>query len=221
MENVRVLPNTIDAELIPESGPAERQAPPPVRILYLSNFIVEKGYFTLLEAGELLADQGLADRFILTFHGKWLSEADRMVFEARAATLTERGLKVFVGESVTDRNMVRELYSSHHVFCLPSDYAAEAQPRSIIEAMANGCAVVATRYRSIPDLVVPGETGLLIDERSPVQLADALSNIVKSDLRRMGAAGAARFGAQFSSSLIQQQLFEALGLGALEEGVTS
>lgn len=55
----------------------------------------------------------------------------------------------------------------------------EGQPVSIIEAMAYGCPVVSTDFRAIPDLVVNGETGLLIDYGNVEQLASGLFSLVK------------------------------------------
>lgn len=214
---VHVLPNSIDRALIPDTPARGRSAPPPVRVLYLSNFIPEKGYMTLLEAGELLTERGLGTQFELTFRGKWLDSADRAAFEARAKKLGTRGLAVDVGGSISDRKVVQSLFAGHHVFCLPTCYAAEAQPRSILEAMANGCAVVSTRYRSIPDQVLPGETGDLIDRQDPGLLADALQRIAEGDIAGMGKAGTALFHRRFSPEAIRDQLSAAFWLDDPEE----
>lgn len=204
-----ILPNIIDEALFPDVLPT-RPSPPPLRLLYLSNFIAEKGYLALFAAAERLVDLGLAGRFTLTFHGEWLSEADREAAETRAAGLNARGMAVHVGGCVRDRHSVQKLYARHHVFCLPTLYSAEAQPRSVLEAMANGCAVLATRYRSIPEQVLDGETGFLVSSQDPKALVELLIAFLDRDVQAMGRAGRAHLEARFSLHVVRQRLLETL-----------
>lgn len=76
-----------------------------------------------------------------------------------------------------------------HIACLPSRW--EAFPYSVIEAMALGRAVVGSRVDGIPEIVVDGETGILIDPGDPAALAAALDHLYeRPDLvRSMGRAG--------------------------------
>lgn len=207
---LRILPNTIDETVLPATLPAHRAAVPPLKVLYLSNFIPEKGYGALLAAAEVLATRGRGAHFALTLHGQWLSEEDRHTAEARAAALTARGLQVHVGGSLHDRAAVQALYADHHLFCLPTLYAAEAQPRSVLEAMANGCAVLATRYRSIPEQVIDGDTGFLVDDQDPQALADRLEAALAGDVAAMGRAGRALFEARFSRASVHARLLDSL-----------
>jgi len=60
----------------------------------------------------------------------------------------------------------------------------------LVEAMAARLPVVATRVSAIPEVVQDGETGLLVDARSPECVADALEQVSSSSVAaRMGAAG--------------------------------
>ena len=214
-DKIQILPNTVDAELIADrdeiAAKLERDDGP-IRLLFFSNFIEAKGHWTLLEAGALLAEWGLADAFRLTFHGKWLSSDDRNAFRARAAEIAKTGLAIEVGESVTDRQQAQRLYLGHDVFCLPTSYAAEAQPRSVLEAMANACAVVATNYRSIPDMVVDDRNGILIERRESVLLAKALRALTRRDLASMQAESRRLFEERFSPEIVRRRLHQALGL---------
>jgi len=51
-------------------------------------------------------------------------------------------------------------------------------PTVIIEAMASGLPVVATRVAGIPEIVAENQNGLLVDEQSPDQLARALGRLI-------------------------------------------
>lgn len=81
---------------------------------------------------------------------------------------------------------------------------SEACPLAVLEAMNAGKAVVATAVGGVPELVVPGETGWLVDadpwsqvpERLAQTLDDALSDSER--LERFGRAGAARVATHFS-----------------------
>jgi len=72
--------------------------------------------------------------------------------------------------------------------------------RAVLEAMAAGCPVVARPVGALPETIVHGETGLLLDDDRPAAVADALGAIL-GDLERaraMGAAGQRRAQARFT-----------------------
>jgi glycosyltransferase involved in cell wall biosynthesis len=87
---------------------------------------------------------------------------------------------------------VRQILARSDVFVLPSIY--ESLPISILEAMAARLPVVASAVGGVPELVVDGETGLLVPARDPEALADGLGALLADrDLRRrFGDAGRAR-----------------------------
>ena len=79
---------------------------------------------------------------------------------------------------------------------------AENQPLAILEAMARSLPVVATNVGAIPEQVIDGETGLLVEPGDAVALAAALATLLRSpELRaRYGEAGLKRFAALYSIS---------------------
>jgi colanic acid/amylovoran biosynthesis glycosyltransferase len=86
-----------------------------------------------------------------------------------------------------------DLYASSHLFLHPSEISAnqdqEGVPNSVLEAMATGLPVVATRHGGIPEAVDHGRTGLLVAEEDHLGLANAMQEIIRSPglLRQMGA----------------------------------
>jgi len=73
------------------------------------------------------------------------------------------------------------------LFVFPSD-GPEGMPISILEAMACGLPVVATRRGGIPEIVDDGRTGVLCEPGSPEKLANALT-VVLSDREKAAAMG--------------------------------
>ena len=69
----------------------------------------------------------------------------------------------------------------------------------LVEAMAAGRPVVATRVSAIPEVVSDGETGFLVEAGNPQAVADALARLTDPALRaRLGAAGSRRVAEHFT-----------------------
>jgi glycosyltransferase involved in cell wall biosynthesis len=109
------------------------------------------------------------------------------------------------------RDDVAALLAGCDVFCLPS--FAEGLPLVVLEAMAQGKPVVATPVGGTPELVVDGETGVLVPPGDADALARALTELLADAPRaaRMGEAGRARVLAEFSAAAMVERV---LGLYA-------
>ncbi len=109
----------------------------------------------------------------------------------------EHGLEgrvVFAGA----RREVEALLPAMDIFCLPS--LSEGMSGSLLQAMAAGLPVVATAVGGSPEVVVEGETGLLVPARDPKALARALQALACDPALRqqMGAAGRRRVEERYS-----------------------
>ncbi|MEM1687432.1 MAG: glycosyltransferase family 4 protein [Zestosphaera sp.] len=81
------------------------------------------------------------------------------------------------------RFLLKYLYSLAYVYVLPSVF--EGLPATVLEAMACGSTVIATRVSGIPEVVRHGVTGLLIKKPDPEELARTLEFLlVDEDLRK-------------------------------------
>jgi len=81
---------------------------------------------------------------------------------------------------------VASLMRKAQLLCLPS--YGEGTPNCVMEALASGLPVVATRVGGIPDIVAHGTTGLLVEKGDIQGLADALVSLLRDPSRciRMG-----------------------------------
>jgi glycosyltransferase involved in cell wall biosynthesis len=149
---------------------------------------VQKGLPTLLSALEILAARGAAPRFAIVGNGPLEDEVRARIAEGPLASTTL--LLPF-------ESRVEPYLRALDAFVLPSYF--EGLPLAVLEAMAAGLPIVATGVGGTPEAVVAGETGLLVGVREPEALADAMAAMAaQPDLRaRMGAAGRARYEAEF------------------------
>jgi glycosyltransferase involved in cell wall biosynthesis len=126
---------------------------------------------------------------------------------AEAERLDVADRVVFAGH----RDDVPGLLAGCDVLCLPS--SVEGLPLVVLEAMAQGRPVVATAVGGTPELVIDGETGVLVPPGDPGALAAALGKVLADPelARRLGEAGRSRVLASFSLSAMTDRV---LGLYA-------
>lgn len=102
------------------------------------------------------------------------------------------------------REDIPRILAALRVFVLPS--ANEGMGRVLVEAMAAGVPVVATRVGGIPSVVADGECGLLVEPGDVAGLAGAIGKLLAdpSLARRMGAAGRRRAAAYSVESMVER-----------------
>lgn len=98
------------------------------------------------------------------------------------------------------------LFERAGIYCLPSKN--EAMPMSVMEAMAHGVPVIATRVGGVPQLIEDGVDGLLMDVDDEGALAESLAGLAASPERRteLGLAGRAKVEGAFSVQVSIERL---------------
>lgn len=137
--------------------------------------------------------------------GVWVGDGELAGRVAAQARQTPGVRLVLAGQ----RGDVPELLPAFDVFALPSRY--EGLPTAVVEAMVCGIPVVATAVNAVGDVVVPGETGLLVPPGCPALMADAVRYLLDSPdaASRMAAAAQARLGQRFGEQALRQALTSA------------
>ena len=149
------------------------------RVLYLSLCYREKGLFDLVEAvaevNVRLRANGLAKRVQLDVAGKFYLPEEETEFNERLgqADLNDEQGPLVVFHGFADEAKKLELFGQADAFSLPSYYSFEAHPVCLVEAMAHGLPIIATRWRILPELFPENYEGL-VDVQSPDQIADRL-----------------------------------------------
>jgi glycosyltransferase involved in cell wall biosynthesis len=140
----------------------------------------------------------------------WIGDGPmRREMEARAARRGLHGRFLCAGH----RDDVPELLPGLDVFAMASRY--EGLPCAVAEAMAAGLPVVATAVNAVPDVVLPGETGLLVSPERPRQLAGAINYLLNepADAARMAMAGRLLIADKFAPSSLATVLEAAYDSG--------
>jgi glycosyltransferase involved in cell wall biosynthesis len=172
---VACVPNAV---ALPAVAPARRIAG---RLAFVGRLGADKGVFELLDAVAALRASHPEIRLELAGDGDIAAVAARV----RALGIGDRVL----ARGWCDAAARARLLADAAVFVLPSH--AEGLPMSLLEAMAAGCPVVASRVGGIPDVVRDGVNGLLVPAGDSRALAAALARLLSEhDLgRRLGRAG--------------------------------
>src|SRR5437899_5045810 len=120
-----------------------------------------------------------------------------------------RELKIDNSVSFTgfiSQDQLRDIFYSSHIFLHPSetgrDGNQEGIPNSMLEAMASGLPVFATRHGGIPEAVENSISGILVSERDHRALADGLIDCAKDSARlaSMGRAASERVAKKFNQT---------------------
>jgi hypothetical protein len=174
----RVIPPGVDLERF---KPVDRREPGPVRLLFVGAESRRKGLAVLLRALRLLEDH--ADGLTLDVCG---ADDQRRRFARLVPPAFEDRVTFHGRVSGSD---VAELYRRADVFCAPS-LGPETAGMSLLEAMASGNAVVASRLRGYDEVVADGVNGLLVPPRRARALAAALRRLLaEPELRARLANG--------------------------------
>lgn len=158
-----------------------------------------KDHATLLRAAALLHPSHPRLKVVLVGDG---SERERLEAQAHEAGL--RDVVIFAGKRPHHP-------SPHWRFTLSVlSSRGEGFPNSIVEAMAAGRALVATAVGGVPDVVVDGETGILVPSGDAGRLAEAVSALLRDPARAasMGEAGARRARETFNANRVVRRLEE-------------
>jgi len=159
-DRIVTIPNGVDTDYFCP-GPAAVSREP--LVVFVGRLVDQKDPLTLLHAFRLVGDRLPEARLVMMGDGPLRPSLEDFV---RTNDLAGRALLL---PGTPD---ILPYLRRARVFALPSLY--EGSPNAMIEAMAAGVPIAATRVDGVPEIVTDGETGFLVQPRDPRALADAL-----------------------------------------------
>jgi glycosyltransferase involved in cell wall biosynthesis len=192
-EKIAMIPNGVDIDRFSSAAPTLRNeidlTYQPV-VGFVGRLVPEKGGAILIRAAQQVLTVHPKAMFVLVGEGP-----ARQEWKALAGELGIEKQVVFAGA----RNDMPEVYAWLDMMVLPSQI--EALPMCLLEGMASGKPVIATRVGAVPKLLMDGRCGLLIEPGN----ADALSSAILELLgntemaRQLGEKGRAHVTKHFSA----------------------
>lgn len=201
-EKVETIFNGVDIERFRTAHPTFRHevaSGDESLVGFVGRFVPNKGGEILLHAAQKVLRVRPETKFVLVGDGPCRKE-----WELLTDSLGIRNQVRFAGV----RQDMPGVYASLELLVLPS--LCEAMPMCVLEAMAAGKPVIATRVGAVPNLVVPDDTGLLVDPGDIDGLAVALVQILNDPERahRLGENGRTRAIEHFSADTMAMRYLE-------------
>ncbi|MGC4175656.1 MAG: glycosyltransferase [Demequina sp.] len=205
-KSVRIIAN-----FVPDATPGnatieERYAAR--RVLFMSNLLPEKGVSDFVELAAKFTQNGDPAKFTVVGGDAGSVEFGRLRDSVEAADLTDR----IELRGALHGALKEEALSQATLLVFPSSYEFEAQPLSVIEAMAHGVPAVAYNVGALPSITGDHEAGICVPTGNLGALEDAVSFVLGSFevWSRLSFGALARHEAQFSQSAYAGRWEEAI-----------
>ncbi|WP_343347851.1 glycosyltransferase family 4 protein [Sphingomicrobium sp. XHP0239] len=209
--SMNLLPAKVPVTVVSGSGVDLSHYPPqplpggPLQFLMISRLLSAKGVREYARAAAMLKSEGHDARFLLV--GARDSNPDAVSRE-EAESWNAHGALEWLGPS----DDVRPHLANCHVYVLPS--YREGTPRSTLEAMATGRAVVTTDAPGCRETVRPGVNGSMVPVGNAAALAQAMRELIENPERieRMGAASLDYARERFDVTKVNEAMVDAMEL---------
>jgi glycosyltransferase involved in cell wall biosynthesis len=174
--------------------------------LLMARLIPEKGVREYVAASKLVRKEIPEARFLLA---GWVESRRGAITTSELESWREEGVIEYLGV-LED---VRPALAQAAVYVLPS-YYREGVPRSALEALSMGRAIITTDLPGCRETVVPDENGMLVKPRDPDGLANAMMRLARSAPRRssMGAASRRLAERRFATEHVNAAMLKSMGL---------
>lgn len=190
-QQVLALPNSIDCTSYVKLAHERSDPSAPLRLIYIGRLAREKGLFELLQAVRLAQTEGIEVRLVVAGSGP-----DDTPLRQYAVELGIENVVSFTGPVFGECKI--KLLRAADVFVLASH--AEGLPYALLESMAAGVPVIATRVGAIPDVVLGESHGLFVPLQDPNAIAHAIVRLAadRELLAQMSAACRIRVAGGYS-----------------------
>lgn len=204
---IRLVYNGVRRMSLPDRANPAAQ----LRVGVIGRISPEKGQADFLRAARILHNAAPLCQFLIC-GAPLFSDPAALRYCTELEALAE-GLPV---EFAGWKENVEEVLATLDLLVVPSA-PVDATPRVILEAFAAGVPVLAFACGGIPEIVEPGQTGFLVEQRSPKALAVAILDALEAPcrLRQVAERARAKARGEFSLERYQAQMLEAIQAAVL------
>ena len=201
-KNVFICPNGIPEALKTEPSAKKHNDVP--KLLFLSNLLIDKGVFTLLDACYIIKENGL--QFTCDFVGSETTDINAEQFNQEVAIRGLNDCVHYKGKKYGTEK--EEILKNADLFIFPTYYSNECFPLVLLEAMQHGLPCISTNEGGITDIIIPNETGYIVRQKSAHELANKIEILLKdTSLRlKMGNKGLERYKQLFTLNAFEQRI---------------
>lgn len=213
---LRLMPEHMPQVLINGSGvnlaqfkvidlPYDKQGKVKFSFLLIARLLKDKGVQEYVEAAKLVKQRYPNTEFHLV---GWIDENPSSINQLQLDDWVNQGVVKFWGK-LTD---VRPAIAACSVYVLPS--YREGTPRTVLEAMAMGRAVITTNAPGCKETVIDGENGFLVPVKAIEELAEAMEKFIiqPSLIESMGEASKKLAIEKFDVDKVNEVIIQAMGL---------
>jgi glycosyltransferase involved in cell wall biosynthesis len=171
-------------------------------VLFLSNLRRRKGLAEALDAALIVLERHPSARF--RFVGEW--ESSELEQEVRMRATAAAGPRIEFFEAQSGAAKERLLASSSILLFPPVE--PEGHPRVVLEGLAAGIPIVTTDRGAIAETVIDGESGFILRDPVPEELADRMLRLLNDSAlcKQMGEAARARYLDSFTQEKADRRL---------------
>ena len=200
--NVYICPNGIPETLSTEPSVIRNNSVP--KLLFLSNLLIDKGVFTLLDACKILRDKGY--KFSCDFIGGETSDINSERFNKEVKIRELIGVTEYKGKKYGKEK--DSFFRNADIFVFPTFYKGETFGLVNLEAMEYKLPVISTNEGGIPDVVEDGVNGFICKKEDPYSLAECIEKLIlDKNLRyRMGENGYKKFKTKYTLSSFEKNI---------------
>ena len=182
---VQRIYNGLDLDHFRYTTPSQRKP----KVLAVGRLVEKKGFSDLISACSILSTRGSEFHCDIVGDGLLREQLDRQVKELNLEALVRL-------HGSQPQGVVKEFMQKTAVFAAPCVIAEDGNrdglPTVLLEAMAMGTPSISTDVTGIPEILVDGQTGLMVPQKDPLALANAIESLLSNRALRVKLASRAR-----------------------------
>jgi len=157
--------------------------PPRLRktiIGYVGRISYEKGIINLIHSVPLIINKYATAKFLIIGDGPEMTQVKQLIFDLKLKDCVD--IKGWI-----EHEELPSYFNEIKLLIIPS--YTEGLPNTMLEAMACGSVVLATKVGSIDDIIIDGNNGFLLDNNIPSTIADRVIEILGKEIESIAYAG--------------------------------